>query len=198
VKKILIPLIFGMLASTVHAEQNAMAVSVEAQGSPSTKTTFIASPTTAISGAEQKAVVVSVEAKGFSSTMTTLIGNPTTMTSGEVQSASSQAHCMIVHADKSISTIGDLSKYASGTTIAVLPIWSDAMTVRAYVSFSSQVQKEPKVEVIDENCTLATGVTSATTVNQLATFEWGISKSIGTLNGRPITVEINDPSLTSK
>lgn len=146
----------------------------------------------------QKRAVISVEAKDFSSTMTTLIGNPVTMTSGDLQKAPNQALCVIVDVNKVKSTLIETMNYLSSTSVTVLPVSSDDKTVRAWVSYSRNEQKDPDVAVIDKDCSLATGLISTTTARQLIQFDWGVEKKIELLGGQTLAVTINNPSPSEK
>lgn len=146
----------------------------------------------------QKQVVISVEAKDLSSSMTTLVGSPVTVTSGLLQRAPNQALCVIVDVNKGTSTISETLNYQSSTSVIVLPVSSDDKTVRAWVSYSRNEQKEPDVAVIDKDCSLATGLVSTTSARQLIQFHWGVEKKIVLLDGQSLSVTISNPSTSEK
>ncbi|AXH59625.1 hypothetical protein [Pseudomonas amygdali] len=145
-----------------------------------------------------KPVVISIEAKDFSSNMATLMGKPVTMTSGDLQKAPNQALCVIVDVNEVKSTISETLNYLSSTSVTVLPVSSDDKSVRAWVSYSRNEQKDPEVAVIDKDCSLATGLIATTTARQLIQFDWGVEKKIELLDGQGLSVTINNPSSSEK
>lgn len=159
---------------------------------------FILALAASAAQAAEKNVVVSVEGKGYSATMSTLMGSPMMMTSGDIQSAGNQSLCTRVDEQKVTSTLSSDLSITSGTSVAVLPVTGDEHTVRAFISFSRQEMKDPKIETIDKDCTLATGLTNTTIANQLAVFEWGVPKKMEMLNGQILTVTFTHPNVSGE